>query len=176
MKHTGLLEIEIKLPVPSLEPLRLSLQAAGFRESHPQAAETSVLWDRDGLLRAQGSALRLRRYGAEAVLTWKGPRVEDPRLKIRPELETGVADYEAMAAILDALGYAPALAMEKSRSKWRRGELEACLDQAPFGCFIELEGSREDIQQALVDLGLENQPVETRSYPALYLAFTGREG
>ena len=47
--------------------------------------------------------------------------------------------------------------------------LEACLDEAPFGCFIELEGSREDIEQALLDLGLEGVPPETRSYATLFL-------
>jgi adenylate cyclase class 2 len=168
MKHAGLLEIEIKLPIPSLEVLEPRLRAAGFTLTHPQAPEHSVLWDRDGALRDGGSALRLRRYGATATLTWKGPREADPVLKIRPERETAVEAPEAMEGILRALGFAPALVMEKSRSLWGRGDLEACLDQAPFGCFLELEGSREDIRQALEDLGLEGLRAESRGYGALF--------
>jgi len=169
MKHTGPLEIEIKLPIPTLEGLPARLEAAGFRLTHPSAPESSVLWDQDGVLRARGSALRLRQYGETATLTFKGPRQEDPRLKIRPEVETLVADPAAMEGILGALGFAPVLTMVKRRALWVRGALEACLDEAPFGCFIELEGSREDIQQALADLSLEAIPPEPRSYPTLYL-------
>ena len=168
MKHAGPLEIEIKLPIPSLAALAPRLQAAGFTLAHPQAQEYNVLWDRQGALRGADSALRVRRYGATATLTWKGPRLADPRLKIRPELETVVADPEAMDGILRALGYVPVLTMVKSRSLWRRGELEACLDEAPFGCYLELEGSREAIQKALEDLVLEDQPVESRGYPTLF--------
>ena len=168
MKHAELLEIEIKLPIPDLESLRVRLQQAGFVLKHPQASESSVLWDQEETLRKQGSALRLRRYGSQAILTWKGPRQEDARLKIRPEIETAVEDPEAMEGILRALGFAPAFSMVKSRSQWVRADLEACLDEAPFGCFIELEGSREAIQQALEDLALTEIPPEPRSYPELF--------
>ena len=171
MKHTGPLEIEIKLPLPTLEGLPTRLEAAGFHLRHAEAQETSVLWDRDGTLRGAGSALRMRRYGETATLTWKGPREEDPVLKIRPELETAVADPEAMTGILAALGFKPAFTMVKRRALWGRGELEACLDEAPFGCFIELEGSREAIQQALIDLDLTGLPAETRSYATLFLDY-----
>ena len=168
MKHADLLEIEIKIAIPSLECLRPRLAKAGFAQTTPQAEESSVLWDREQVLRGQGSALRLRRYGPAATLTWKGPRQADPRLKIRPEIETAVEDPEAMEGILQALGFRPAFSMVKSRSLWTRGDLEACLDEAPFGCFIELEGSREAIQQAMEDLDLEGFPVETRSYADLF--------
>jgi adenylate cyclase class 2 len=169
MKHVSPLEVEIKLAIPGLEGFPARLEAAGFRLVSPQGPETSVLWDRDGQLRSQGSALRVRRYDGAVTLTWKGPRVDDPVLKIRPEQETAVADGEAMEAILRALGYAPALTMVKSRAVWVRGELEACLDQAPFGCYLELEGTREAIQGALGELGLAGLPVEPRSYASLFL-------
>lgn len=174
MKHAGPLEIEIKLPIAALEPLRQRLASAGFALIHPQSREVSILWDREGALAGGDCALRLRRYGAQATLTWKGPRQPDPRLKVRPEEETGIGDPEAMEAILKALGYQPAMTLVKSRSLWRRGDLEACLDEAPFGCFIELEGTREAIGMALEELGLEGIPPETRSYPALFRAWEGR--
>ena len=168
MKHASHLEIEMKFRLPALEPAGRTLEAAGFTLVHPQGEEHSVLWDREGALRDAGCALRMRRYDGLAVLTWKGARVEDPLLKIRPELETRLEDPLAMEGILAALGYAPVFAMVKSRSVWRRGDLEACLDQAPFGCYLELEGSREAIREAMGQLGLREDQVEPRSYPALF--------
>jgi len=168
MKHAGPMEIEIKVRIPSLALVRPRLEQAGFSLVHPQGPETSILWDQGGALGAQGSALRLRRYAGTATLTWKGMRVADPRLKIRPEVETEVADGEAMEAILAALGFAPTLTMVKSRSLWARGELEACLDETPFGCFLELEGPRTAIDFALAELGLGDAPVELRGYATLF--------
>jgi adenylate cyclase class 2 len=168
MKHAGPLEVEVKLRIPSTGALRPVLQRAGFSETHPEAREANRLWDRAGELLAQDCALRLRQYGDQAILTWKGPRVADPHLKIRPEVETAVADPEAMEAILQALGFAPVLVMVKTRSIWARGGLEACLDDTPYGSFLELEGSREAIAGAMAELGLGEDLVEPRSYAVLY--------
>ncbi len=168
MKHAEHVEIEMKFRIPSLELSRLRLEACGFAPVHAQDGEVSVLWDRDGELRAKGGALRLRRYGGRAALTWKGARVPDPLLKIRPELETAVADPLAMEGILAQLGFSPVFEMRKSRSVWRRGPLEACLDETPFGCYLELEGAPEAIREAMGPLGLEEAQVEPRSYVTLF--------
>lgn len=164
------LETELKLPVPGLALLRPRLAALGFVEAIPPQAEHSTLWDREGALRAAGCALRVRDYAGEARLTWKGPRVPDAQLKIRPELETGVADGRILEAILRALGFTPVLVLEKVRAVWRRGALEACLDETPFGCFLELEGEPGAIRSTLADLGLDPSRAEPRSYPELYQA------
>ena len=164
------METEVKLRIPAVAPLRTLLEAMGFAERVPAQREESVLWDRGGELRACGSALRLRRYAGGSVLTWKGPVVPDPLLKIRPEEETAVADPEATEAILRGLGFAPVLRMAKTREVWTRGELEACLDETPFGCFLELEGDPQAIRAAMEHLCLDASRVETRSYPALFEA------
>ena len=169
MKPRPLLETEVKLRIPALAPLRPLLASLGFSERIPQQGERSVLWDRGTELFERGSALRLRSYAGRAILTFKGPKQPHPELKIRPEIETEVVDGEALAALLRALGYAPVLEMEKSRSVWEREDLEACLDETPFGCFLELEGEALAIQAAMKDLGLAADQAETRSYPELYL-------
>jgi adenylate cyclase class 2 len=168
MKHAGPLEVEVKLRIPSTGALRPRLTQAGFTPVHPEALEANRLWDREGELLAQDCALRLRQYGDQATLTWKGPKVADPQLKIRPEVETRVADPEAMEGILRALGFSPVLVMAKTRSIWGRGDLEACLDDTPYGSFLELEGSREAIAGAMAELGLGAGQIEPRSYAALY--------
>ncbi len=168
MKPAGLLEVEVKLRIASTGALVPRLRAAGFVLRHDAAREANQLWDRAGALKAEDCALRLRQYGEQSLLTWKGARVADPQLKIRPELQTAVADAQAMAAILEALGYQPTLTMDKIRAIWDRGELEACLDETPHGSFLELEGPREAIAQAMAELGMEAGQIEPRSYATLY--------
>ncbi len=163
-------ETELKLRIPATAPFPSHLAALGFQEIQPPQPERSDLWDRDGSLRAQESALRLRRYAGQARLTWKGPRIPDALLKVRPELETAVADAEAMEGILRALGFTPVLRLEKVRAVWRREGLEACLDETPFGCYLELEGAPPAIHAAMDALGLDPGQAEPRSYPELYQA------
>lgn len=164
------LETELKLRIPATGPLRPLLEALGFTEATPAQSESTVLWDRHGELRASGSALRLRRYAGQTRLTWKGPRVPDPILKIRPEVETGVEDGAALEGILRALGFEPVMALEKVRAVWTRKELVACLDETPFGCYLELEGEPQAIRAAMEGLGLAQDRAEPRSYPELYRA------
>ena len=168
MKHRNPIETELKLRIPALAPIQALLASMGFAETAPAQAESSVLWDRNGELQAAGSALRVRRYGGQVILTWKGPKVPDPLLKIRPEQETAVEDGAAMEAILAALGFAPTLRMEKTRAVWAREELVACLDETPFGCFLELEGDPQAIKAAAEHLHLGADRVERRSYPTLF--------
>jgi adenylate cyclase class 2 len=170
MQHKPALETELKLRIPATGPYRPLLEALGFREIAPAQPEFSVLWDRHGELRNSGSALRTRVYAGQTRLTWKGPKVPDALLKIRPERETGIEDGQALEAILRALGFEPVLRMEKLRNLWRQTELEACLDETPFGCYLELEGEPQAIHAAMEALGLSPDQAETRSYPELYLA------
>ncbi len=170
MKHKSAIETELKLRIPATGPFRSLLEAIGFHEVTTAQPEQSILWDRDDDLRVQGSALRTRAYAGRFRLTWKGPKVPDALLKIRPEHETGIEDAAALEAILRALGYEPILRMEKLRSVWERAELEACLDETPFGCYLELEGEPQAIRAAMESLGLATDRAEPRSYPELYQA------
>lgn len=163
------IETEVKLRIPSTREVAPRLAALGFQLEIAAQTERSVLWDRGTELFSQGCALRVRTYGGVAWITWKGPKVKDPLLKIRPEIETSVASAEAMAGILRALGYNPVLAMEKTRALLRRDDLVACLDETPFGCYLELEGESEAILKAMASLGLGPELAELRSYPALFL-------
>lgn len=170
MTQKSPLETELKLRIPATAPYGPLLAALGFQPRSPAQPESSVLWDRQDELRAKESALRVRRYAGQTRLTWKGPKVPDALLKIRPELETGVEDGAALEGILRALGFEPVMAMEKVRAVWSRAELVACLDETPFGCYLELEGDPQAIRGAMEGLGLAPDRAEPRSYPELYRA------
>lgn len=162
-------ETEVKLRIPTTRELAPRLAAQGFQLEVPAQPERSVLWDRGSELLAQGCALRLRTYAGGTWITWKGPKVQDPLFKIRPELEASVSSAEALDGILRALGFAPILIMEKIRAVLRREDLVACLDETPFGCYLELEGDPEAIRNAMEGLDLGPELAEPRSYPSLFL-------
>ena len=164
------IETEVKLRIPSTEALRPMLAALNFTPVEPMQDEESTLWDRAGELFATGSALRLRRYAGRSLLTWKGPQQPDPELKIRPEIQTVIVDHAAMEGILSALGYAPVQRITKRRATFKRDSLEACLDETPFGSYLELEGDPQAIRLAMEYLGLNAFHIEPRSYATLFQA------
>jgi adenylate cyclase class 2 len=97
-------------------------------------------------------------------------------IKRRREDETTVADPEALAAILDALGYTPAAVYEKRRETWLVAGVEVVIDELPFGRFIEIEGAEDLIIEAERQLELAATRVELKSYPQLTLEHGSRRG
>jgi adenylate cyclase class 2 len=111
--------------------------------------------------------LRLRRVGAKATLTYKKRIPTTSAIKQQREEETGVGDAEAMEAILEALGFTPALVYEKRRQTWRLGKTEIVIDVLPFGLFMEIEGRATEIKAAERKLGLKGLRAEHATYPQL---------
>lgn len=176
-------EIELKFPVT--DPLRLSaiLPEHGFELETPRTFEHNTLYDTpDRALRARHQVLRLRHYGAVCTLTHKRQPdgADDSLYKTRIETETTVADGDAVVAILNQLGYAPAFVYEKFRTEWvyAAGATRAHLviDETPIGTWAELEGPTEWIDQMLVALKVDGESRMTDSYGKLFLAWKERTG
>jgi adenylate cyclase class 2 len=109
----------------------------------------------------------VRRVGARAVFTYKERFASESAVKRHREDETEVADADALASILDALGYRPALLYEKRRSTWLVSGAEVVLDELPFGLFVEIEGDEDAIGEAERLLGLTDTGAVHESYPEL---------
>ncbi|RXA19019.1 class IV adenylate cyclase [Methanosarcina sp. MSH10X1] len=83
-------------------------------------------------------ALRIRSLDGEAVLTYKGPKL-DRVSKTRKEFETSV-DEAATIEILHALGFSEAGVVRKKREVFTAGEITVCLDVVEgLGEFLEVE-------------------------------------
>ena len=97
-------------------------------------------------------ALRIRRVGDKAFITYKGPKV-DAESKTRREIELelsgdaeGVLDH---ATLLEALGFCTVAKVTKKRKKamiaWQDHEVEIALDDVDeVGKFVELETAADD--------------------------------
>lgn len=111
--------------------------------------------------------LRLRRAGERATLTFKRRLPSASAIKQQREEETAVADPEAMAAILEALGFTATLIYEKRRQTWRLGHTEIVIDVLPFGLFMEIEGRANEIKLVERKLAMKGLRAEHATYPQL---------
>jgi adenylate cyclase class 2 len=122
------------------------------------------------------SVLRIRRVGEKAILTYKQRMPSTSSIKHQRENETRVSDAESMAEILDGLGYSRALVYEKRRETWRLRKTEIVLDELPFGLYMEIEGSEQEIEIIERDLGIKGLRAEKATYPQLASKHGRRQG
>ncbi|EHJ46678.1 adenylyl cyclase CyaB [Solidesulfovibrio carbinoliphilus subsp. oakridgensis] len=162
-------EIETKFAVEAFEPVREALVRAGAERLSRRFEENVVLDTPDGDLRHRDVLLRLRRdASARVTLKLPAPAPEGQGLKVRQEIETEVADPDALQAVFFHLGYRPFLRYEKVRETWRLGRTLVCLDQLPFGLYLEIEGPADAIPGVAARLGLAMDAALADTYHALY--------
>ncbi len=170
-------ENEIKLAIADARSGRALLRRSGFRVIKPRVLETNIVFDTpERLLRLTGQLLRIRTAGKTATLTYKGPQ-DSSRHKSREEIETAVADSDAMAAIARKIGFEPIFRYQKYRTEYRRADGGvATLDETPIGVFFELEGPPDWVDSLTAELGFRRSDQITESYGALYLDWCARNG
>ena len=114
-----------------------------------------------------GTPVAVPGQGQRAVLTYKQRFPSVSSIKQQQEDETEVSDADAMEAILDALGFVPALVYEKRRATWRLGDAEIVIDELPFGLFMEIEGPEPEIRKVERQLAIKGLRAEHATYPQL---------
>jgi adenylate cyclase class 2 len=164
-------EVEIKFRIDDARALTWRLKASGFRLITKSTHEINTLYDLPGQpLRLRGELLRLRKYGADWVLTHKA-KGKFGRHKVRIENETKVSDGVKMETILLALGFAPTFRYEKFRAEWSAGKGHVVVDETPIGTFGEIEGPSRWIDQVASQLGIQPSDYITDTYSGLFMAW-----
>ncbi|MCS6874468.1 MAG: class IV adenylate cyclase [Pyrinomonadaceae bacterium] len=144
-----------------------SLQASFISEDF----ELNKLYTNEHLL-MQKAILRLReKNDGKAVLTYKQRIQNETGVKEHVEYESEVSNPEAIERILESVGFSLKLVYEKRRKAWKIRGAEVCLDELPFGFFMEIEGSISSIIEVEAILGAENYEVEHETYPNLTARF-----
>ena len=162
------IEKKYRLTRERLEPLRVRLKESGAESVREEEFEENIIYTGPGL-DPRSRVLRLRRVGGRALFTFKERDPSPSAVKRQREEETEVSDADALAAILEAIGYSPALIYEKRRATWRLDETEVVIDELPFGLFLEIEGEESAILEAERLLKLEDAEAEHAPYPELTL-------
>jgi adenylate cyclase class 2 len=166
------IEIEAKLKVDSLDPVRQKLNDLGASVADV-VVQTDIYFDdeQDNLTKAD-KCIRFRSEenpsSSRLWITYKGPKQIDDYKK-RNEIEFEVLDFDPIEKLLNALGYRRKLAFNKVRQVWEFEECEVSLDQLPLlGCFVEIEGDyADDIRLVQNKLELANCPNIFESYASL---------
>lgn len=122
---------------------------------------------RGGEMDERGATLRLRKIGDFTVLTYKEKVRSDSGAKQKLEYETSVSDVVATEKIIERLGYRLTAVYEKRRKYWHLNDVEVVMDELPFGLYMEIEGTIEEIAKAEKQLGLKETEHEPRGYPRL---------
>lgn len=161
-------EVEIKFRVEDVHTLSRQLRAAGFQLKTRRTHEMNTLYDLPGgVLRANKQLLRIRQYGSKWTITHKSGTVRD-RHSSREELETVVADGDAMDEILRSLGYSPSFRYEKFRAEWGDRKGHVVVDETPIGNFCEIEGPAQWIDRTAKKLQVKEADYITKNYATLF--------
>ena len=174
------IEIEIKLRSPSVAEALRRLKKLRAKVQNKRHFEENTLYD-DGArsLQRRGDLVRLRLcQGVEgAFLTYKGPPPKLlPGAKVRTEIEVHVDDPAGLDRIFRRLGLTPTYRYQKFRTVYRAGGLQVMLDELPFGCFIELEGSKRAIDTMARKLGYKPQEHVLLNYRSLHIQHLRERG
>jgi adenylate cyclase class 2 len=148
------LETEVKFYLPNIDYIRTRLIDLGAVFKH-RTFETNIRFeDPEKSLIKKKSLLRLRK-DKKITLTFKSePPFKDDQFKILKEFEVEVSDFDAMEHILKSLGFKEEQVYEKWREIFVFGDTHLCLDTMPYGDFLEIEGTKESIQQLALKIGL----------------------
>lgn len=149
------LEIEVKFFVPRPAALRRRALSLGAR-SRGRRFERNELFDDAGrTLADRGMLLRLRSDDAQRLTLKATAGGDEGQFKVLRECETTVADAGVLREVFQALGFVPVRIYEKWRETLDLDGAHLCLDDLPYGHFIEIEADGAKIRSLASDLGFE---------------------
>ncbi|MBI2797664.1 MAG: class IV adenylate cyclase [Gemmatimonadetes bacterium] len=174
-------EVELKAMVDDVARRRRAIEAAGARLTF-EGALVDVRWDspaRDLTLRDH--VLRLRTYrsaaGVRAMLDWKGPTRYEGGFKVREELTTSLGSPEALAAMLEKLGYIVTREIERTIAQYELAGCTVRFEEYPrMDPLVEVEGTPDAIEAAIAALGLPRAAFTTERLPDFVMRFQARTG
>lgn len=157
-----MLEVELKSVVDDLERRRAAIEAAGAKLVFSGRLEDRRYDTTQRTLSAGDQVLRVRMYrdatGSRAELNWKGRTRREDGYKLRDELETKVADGDTLVAILDKLGYAVSIEIDREITQYDLDGTMIRFERYPrMDTLVEVEGEPEKIEEAIAALGMPRE-------------------
>ncbi|WP_218006824.1 class IV adenylate cyclase [Microtetraspora fusca] len=170
MKH----EYEATFLSVDVTGLRAKLTSLGAIQVFPRTLLTRTIFEGDTL--DSGQWLRLRDEGTRSTLTLK--QVTDATtINGTTEIETEVADLEAMTEILRRLGLRQVRYQENYREEWRLDDIAFDIDTWPdLPTFVEIEGPDEAaVRRGASLLGFDYSEARFGSVDEIYKSEIGRD-
>lgn len=162
------LETELKYLNADHDKVRKIMEEQGA-ELLTRHYERNIVLDDPGRTLYKRSALLRVRQAEKITMTVKripADPVSD-KAKVYIEHETEVSNFDETVAALQVLGYSPVFRYEKIREEWEYLNCHICLDLLPFGPFIEIEGSEDEILACADKLELSSSDACKKTYHEL---------
>jgi adenylate cyclase class 2 len=173
-----MLEFELKVRIPSLDPVRKQLIGHNARFCG-RLHEHDIYYNaphRD--FGVTDEAIRVRYTNDQAVVTYKGAKIKTSALKAREELNMVVDSGAVFEQMLDRLGFTRTAEVNKWRENYRLFEAAITLDEVEnLGTFVEIEILAADensnptarIEEIAKEVGVFGEPI-LASYLELLLS------
>ena len=160
---TELIETEVKIEINNLKGFVAKLLENGtvFKDKDFQR---TVRMDTPGLNLEKRKVFLRVRSGLGNTVTLKVKKEENKNYKLRDEYETEVKDINVLTQIFTILGFSKHFVMEKYRANYSYEGVEISVDELPFGIYVEFEGTKEGINNALKVFGLDKTKRITVTY------------
>ncbi len=156
------------------------LLAAGADEVYVGRLEDRRYDLPDRALALRDHVLRLRVYRDHRVRTsldFKGPTTYVDGFKVREEQTVGADDPDALARILEAMGYVITREIDRQIAQYTLAGATIRFERYPrMDVLIEVEGEPEAIERAIAALGLPRERFTTERLPDFVLKFEARTG
>ena len=164
-------ELEVKARVDDPDGLRAALVRAGATLDFG-GDMIDRRFDRGGSLAQRDEVLRLREFRAAdgtpayGVLAWKGPPSQRGMYRHRAEAEARVATPDTVVTILEQLGFAVSLRIDRRVEVYRLGQAVLRLEWYPvMDVLLEVEGEPSEIERAIAATGLARDRFLPESLP-----------
>ena len=174
-------EVELKSVVDDVAERRARIEAAGAKLVY-----SGRLLDRrydfpDRSMALRDHVLRIRIYenadGIRAVLDWKGETRYDRGYKVREELSTPAEDADALARILEMLGFIVTAEVDRQIFQYELGGAMVRFEEYPLmDSLVEVEGSPEAIELAISAVDLPRTGFSSERLTDFVLRFEARTG
>ena len=174
-------EIELKAVVDDLDERRRRLEAAGAVLVFEGRLEDRRYDTPDRSLALRDHVLRVRRYegtgGVRAELGFKGPTEYVEGFKQRGELAAATTEPEALARILEQLGYIVTRAIDRRIAQYElRGAVVRFEEYPRMDTLVEVEGEPGSIERAIEAIGLPREAFTVDRLPEFVGRFEHRTG
>jgi len=140
-----MLEIELKVRVPDLTPVRERLLAIGAQMTE-KTGEHDIYYNaphRDFAITDE--ALRVRYSSGRTIITYKGAKRRDLQFKAREELNIIVEGGMEFEKMLERIGFRKTAVVDKVREYYSFENASIALDDvAGLGSFVEIEVIRSE--------------------------------
>lgn len=174
-------EVELKSVIPDVAGARERMEKAGARLTFEGVLTDVRYGDAAGKMVLLDHVVRLRVYDhdgtREGHLDWKGPTRFEDGYKVREELSTTVGNPEALAQMLENLGFVVIREIERLIAQYSvpgavvRFEIYPRMDS-----LVEVEGTPEAIEKAIGTLDLPREGFTADRLPDFIARFEARTG